>query len=347
MVILMQGRKNESIPHAVFVLNQLMKFFSFLAAIVLCITSTTFAQVDDNTAVYRNVGSNKYFRIHYDNDFFTNSDYYYSQGISLELAHPGIRNFFLSKLLIQPTGNDMKYGVALNDIGYTPTSISSNEILYGDRPFAASIYLKTFVIATDTARHRRISSALSMGVIGPAAGGKQMQTGIHRWLNNITPMGWQYQIQNDVVLNYQVNYEQKLWSFKNILLLNAGAGFQAGTLKDKLGSGFSLMIGKFRPPYQIATESKSLKKQFNCYLYAAPQVSLIGYDASLQGGVFNRKSPYTIASRDISRITFQANAGIVMNIGKLNLEYCQSYLTTEFKTGNFHRWAGLKIGFLL
>ncbi|MES2777913.1 MAG: lipid A deacylase LpxR family protein [Bacteroidota bacterium] len=323
-----------------------MHFRSLLLSVYLLAAGNTYAQVDGNTAAYRNTGSNKYFRVHYDNDFFTNSDYYYSQGISLELAHPGIGKFLLAKLLIQPTGNDMVYGLALNDFGYTPTSISSNEILYGDRPFSAVLYLKTFAIATDTSRNRRISSSLSTGIIGPAAGGKQMQTGIHRWLKNIIPLGWQHQVQNDVVLNYQVNYDQQVWAFRNLILLNAGAELQAGTLKDKLSAGFNLMLGKLNSPYKGTRQARTFKKHFNCHLYVAPQISLVGYDASLQGGIFNKTSPYTIAAKDISRVTFQANAGIVLNIGKLHLEYCQSYLSKEFRTGNFHRWAGLKIGLL-
>ena len=323
-----------------------MYFLKFTLLLFIVGTSIANAQVDNISPTYRNISSNKYFRIHYDNDFFTNSDYYYTQGISLELAHPSVSKFFLTKLLIKPNSHEMKYGVALNHFGYTPTSISSNEILDGDRPFAGTLYLKTFATATDNIKHRRITSALNTGIIGPAAGSKQMQTGIHRWLKNIMPKGWQHQVRNDIILNYQLNYEQQLLSFKKVLLLNAAAEVQAGTLKDKLSTGVNFMIGKFNSPYGKSVNSKATKKHVDLYIYGAPQISLVAYDATLQGGVFNRRSPYTIAATDISRITFQTSAGIVLNIGKLNLEYCQSYLTKEYRTGNFHRWAGIKMGFL-
>ena len=321
-----------------------MHLIKYILLPTLFLMGKSYGQVDDNTAVYRNISSSKYVRIHYDNDFFTNSDKYYSQGISIEVVNPAMSRFFISKLLVKPAGNEIKYGIALNDFGYTPTSISSNEIRFGDRPFSAALYLKTFAIATDTNKHRRISSALSVGIIGPAAGGKQMQTGIHRWLDNIIPQGWQHQIRNDVIMNYQLHYDRQLLGIKNIFLLNAAAEIQAGTLKNKLSSGLNLMIGKFNNPYKAAVKNQGLRKRVTFHLYAAPQVSFVGYDATLQGGIFNRKSPYTIASQDISKITFQANAGLVINIRKLSLEYCQSYLTKEFTTGNFHRWAGLKIG---
>lgn len=70
----------------------------------------------------------------------------------------------------------------------------------------------------------------------------------------------------------------------------------------------------------------------------------IGYDATMQGGIFNKQSPYTIDAKDIKRITFQQNFGCVLNFKKLYLEYFQSLLSPEFRNGKMHRWGGLKIG---
>ena len=57
----------------------------------------------------------------------------------------------------------------------------------------------------------------------------------------------------------------------------------------------------------------------------------------MQGGLFNRSSPYTIAADAINRFSFQADYGLVINYKKIYLEYCQSILTKEFNTGHFHR----------
>jgi hypothetical protein len=67
----------------------------------------------------------------------------------------------------------------------------------------------------------------------------------------------------------------------------------------------------------------------------------------MQGGLFNRKSPYTIAAADISRVSFQADAGIIVNFRRLYLSYTQSYLTKEFSTGHYHRWGGISVGIAL
>jgi len=60
--------------------NRLVIIFIFLAHSFL---ST--AQVIDNAALYRNMLSDKSIRLHYENDYFSASDLYYTQGINLEI----------------------------------------------------------------------------------------------------------------------------------------------------------------------------------------------------------------------------------------------------------------------
>jgi lipid A 3-O-deacylase len=67
----------------------------------------------------------------------------------------------------------------------------------------------------------------------------------------------------------------------------------------------------------------------------------------MQGGLFNRKSPYIIAGSDVTRCTLQADAGIIVNFKKLYLSYTQSFLSKEFRTGKYHRWGGISVGFAL
>ena len=297
------------------------------------------AQLIDNTSTFKNINAKSYFRFHYDNDVFTKTDYYYTQGITLEYVHPSIEKFFLTKLLYKPKNSSAKYGIAFNLFGYTPTSIKSNAILYGDRPFEANLSLKLFSIATNNSRQERIASALSVGVIGPAALGEEIQTNIHRWTGNKLPKGWNNQIRNDIILNYQLNYEKKLVA-ANAFLLNGAAELNAGTLNDRLSGGLNFMTGHFNNRYQ-----QNPKKKTEYYLYGQAKTTVIGYDATMQGGLFNRKSPYIIPSEDISRITFQADAGVVVNFRKLSFSYSQSFLTKEFATGKQHRWGGLTFGF--
>ena len=120
-------------------------------------TSITKAQLIDNSSAFRNINQKSYFRFHYDNDYFTKTDEYYTQGITLDYVHPSVKRFPLTKLLWKPFKTQPQYGVSFNLFGYTPTTILSDSILYGDRPFNANISLKTFLIQVDDIHKQQIS----------------------------------------------------------------------------------------------------------------------------------------------------------------------------------------------
>ena len=316
-------------------------------ATLLCFTGravTARCQLTDNYSTFRHIDRPAYFRFHYDNDYFTKSDEYYSQGITLEYIHPAVKNIFLTKLLWKPYSATPQYGIRFNLFGYTPTSIESDDILYGDRPFDANISLNLFSLQTDSLRQQQLAAAFSIGVMGPAALGNEIQTSIHRWLDNPLPHGWQHQIQNDIIINYQLNYEKKVAGAGSHFLFNTTAEARVGTLNNKISGGFNFMAGRFNRRFLPVTHTR---KKVEYYFYGQGRVHLVAYDASLQGGLFNTKSPYTISGRDINRITFQADAGIIVNFRKLYLSYTQSYLTKEFRTGHYHRWGGISAGFAL
>ena len=311
---------------------------------LFCCAGITKAQLIDNSSTFRNIGRNSYFRFHYENDYFTKTDEYYSQGIALEFVHPAIKRFPLSKLLWKPFKTVTQYGISFNILGYTPTTILSDSILYGDRPYNGGLSLKTFLIQADDVHHQQISTAFSIGVTGPAALGYDIQYNIHRWTKNPLPHGWEHQTKNDIIINYQLNYEKQLISAGNNFLLNTTAEARLGTLNDKLSGGVNFMAGRFNKRFLPVTDKK---RKAEYYFYSQGRVNFIGYDASMQGGLFNRKNPYTIAGSNITRLTFQADAGIIVNFKKLYLSYTQSFLTKEFSTGKNHRWGGVSVGFAL
>lgn len=315
-----------------------LKWIFITTTFFLCCAAQ--AQVVDNTAAFTKINSNAWFRFHYDNDFFTATDDYYTQGITLEFAHPVLKQNPLNKLLIQPGNSTFQYGIRADHYGYTPSTIRSDDILYGDRPFCSNFSISAFLLATDTLRRRRISTALVIGIMGPAAGSEGMQKTIHRWLDNIPPLGWQHQIRNDLILNYQVDYEHGILKNGNWLLVNASAGARFGTHTNRIRVGMNAMVGWFDDPYRTAAKAK----KWYSYLYARGQPGFNIYDAALQGGMFNRRSPYVIASDELTRLTFQGDFGFVLGAGKLWLEYCQSVITKEFDTGSTHRWGGIRIG---
>lgn len=310
--------------------------FMRLIAFLIFVNTSGFAQVIDNTASFRAVDADRYVRIHYENDLFTGTDRYYSQGINTEFVHPMFNKFFLHRILLK--GKEaQQMGIALEHNSFTPSNIYSDSIVYGDRPYAATLTGRVFSVSYLEGMCARITSSFSFGVIGPAAGGRTMQSVIPQWIDDGKAKGWEHQIQNDIVLKYTVGMECKILEIPDRLRFSGFTSAQLGTLNTRLSSGMVLVVGKLSKPGTSG-------KQFTFHGYCQPMINFTGYDATLQGGMFNDTSPYTLEAGNLNRVTLQANVGLVMQAGPVYMEYFASFLSQEFRTGMRHTWAGVRLG---
>ena len=314
-------------------------FFTF-NFIAVCLS----AQEIDNTTSFKNIDRDSYIRFSLDNDYFSARDQQYTEGANLELCSPALKKNPLTWLLINPHFSHTRYGLGLEQAGYTPDNLRI-ENQNRDRPYAGTLFFKTFLLATDTIKKQRWSTTLSTGVIGEIALADEVQDEAHRLLHNVVPPGWDYQIANDVILNYQVDYEKQLLAFRNILSFEGDASARAGTLSDKASIGVTALAGYFESPF---TQIYRKTGKFHLYMYDRPELDVIGYDATLEGGVFNHISPYTIPPTDINRVVFINRVGWVASYKKVILEYFQCYTSRELSTGpKNNKWGGVQIAVAL
>ncbi|MFT7156365.1 MAG: lipid A 3-O-deacylase [Parvicella sp.] len=312
-----------------------------ITAFLICIGLVSIGQKIDQTASFRNIENDNFFRISYDNDYFSETDKDYTQGYSLELSAPYLIKNPLNRILVQLSNGISKYGLLVEHIGFTPQNIGSEQIQYNDRPFAAAIMLKSYVISTDTVKKLRLSSSFNLGIIGPGAFGNEMQTGIHRAIDGVIPKGWTHQVRNDLVLNYGIDIEKQLVQLKDVFSIQADFKGKLGTLYSNTALGLNMTLGKINTPFSSIVK----KTKFEMYGYAQALVNVIAYDATLQGGLFNQTSIYTIPNSQLERITYQLNYGVVIKIKNVYLEYSRAEMTKEHKNGKTIGWGGVKIGF--
>jgi lipid A 3-O-deacylase len=277
----------------------------------------------------------------FDNDIFDYTDYYYTNGISFEFYHPGISASPLTQLLPGLRNSVNYYGLTLSQKLYTPRKLENPNVMPGDRPFAAYLTLGHHKISLSTDKHRRLETELILGIIGPASLGGVAQNVIH----TNEPVGWINQVKNDIVLNYSIRFDQGLFSGRSIEFAVI-AGGQAGTLYDNLMAVFYLQLGKMNNRYgsvfQTTANEKSFKKRVRYYFSIDLKNKLIIYDATLQGGMFNRESVYKLDGDQISRYVFTGTASVGLGLGKYSLEAGQVYLTPEFAGGRHHFWFRIK-----
>lgn len=290
------------------------------------------------------VSHDRYLRFNYDNDYFSATDRYYTQGICIEWIAPVIQRSFVGKVLRHPKElTTLYYGVALERDGFTPASIRRDSIYYGERPYAGTMFLSHFIIALNNKKRFKLFSRLDLGIIGPVVGGKEEQTGIHRAIGNLEPLGWQYQIANDAIINYIFQYEKSFISLKYAEVIGLSQ-VRAGTLYDDAGAGLMLRTGLLSSYFDnIGLSRQNPQRTIQCYAVAKGNGKIVGYNATLQGGMFNRSSIYKIPSSDLSRLVATGSYGVVIAYKNVSLEYVRAFISPEFKGGLPHGWGHCNI----
>lgn len=294
----------------------------------------------------------RYFHLQLDNDIFNYTDRFYTNGIQFCLIAPGLRQNPLSAVLIPYWDRGINYyGLTLVQNMYTPSTTKIGGILVGDRPYAAYLYVGSSKITNDARNRVRLTSELQVGILGPSSLGEYVQRTFHNAVpSNNEPLGWEFQIQNDLLLNYMVRIEKGIVVIPGLDLLIYGSG-SLGTVYTNLCGGTFIRTGWFNSYFMNLFFSKrSLNRlrnarNFQFYLFADFSGKAVGYDATLQGGVFNRSSPYTISSDHLNRLMFIGSAGIIVSYGGFQLKGEQFLQSPEFLNGWWHKWLSIGLTF--
>jgi lipid A 3-O-deacylase len=296
----------------------------------------------------------KFLKISFDNDILDYTDRFYTNGIRFDLISPAFQQFPLSRLMVPYWRSGTNYyGISLVQNMYTPSTTKQEGILYGDRPYAAYLYLGTFKITNDPVNNLRQTSEFDLGVIGSYSFGEYIQKSFHNEVpTNSVPLGWEYQIKNDLVLNYNLSFEKGIYNRKNIDFNLNGSG-ALGTLYTNISGGFLFRTGIQNPYFvNLGQAKRSINKENHLkntqvIFFITSRGKFIGYDATLQGGMFDKSSVYTISSDHISRIVYQGSAGITIVFGGIRLDVEQYLLSPEFHDGWWHKWVHLAFTFSL
>jgi lipid A 3-O-deacylase len=277
----------------------------------------------------------------FDNDIFDYTDYYYTNGIILQLFHPAIGSSPIARALPGLNNSINYYGISLVQNMYTPLKLEDLQPRIGDRPFAAYLTIGHQRVSLSPLHHQRLQTELVLGVIGPASGGNLAQDLIH----TNTPVGWVNQVENDFIVNYSLRFDQGIYHSRNIDLAVSGGG-QAGTLYDNLTAGFLVRVGRtndlYNSLFQTTKPEKPFRKRVRYYIGADIRQKLILYDATMQGGMFNHESPYTLDAGQVKRFVFTGTVLLGLGLGKYSLEAEQVYLGPEFDGGRHHYWFRIK-----
>lgn len=281
-----------------------------------------------------------------ENDMLARTDRYYTNGIKFGGGAPfDVLRLPATALLDRLTtagAGKPHFGLFVGQNLYTPKSIGTSAPQPFDRPWAAWLYLGG--VAQRAKGERLDTVEIDLGLVGPAALGKEVQAGWHKLIGAPRPMGWQHQLPNEPA--FLVSYLGKskrplgrLAAFDLELIPHGGATL--GTVMTLARGGGLLRLGRHMTgfgPDTIEPGGAMLQnmrrdieagraQKFEWYVFAGLDHRLIAHNIFLDGTVF-RDSPGVRRRPHV----YDVSAGISLRIDAVRLSLTRVRRSEEFHT---------------
>jgi lipid A 3-O-deacylase len=292
--------------------------------------------------------------------YFGGTDRHYTNGFKFSFLTTRLASFTddpvpplvqqLARTLgeLLPEGPDYKLGLSVGQNLYTPSDISTRVPLPGDRPYAAWLYLGSAFQMYSPPRTlskgvRSIARLdvieITLGVVGPAALGRQVQNNVHDLFDVAPARGWHHQLRNEPGLN--VVYERRYRLSTDITRGHSGwgadliphFGVSLGNVFTYATTGAEARLGYHLPAdfganlIRPTGDSGALRRPpFNAYLFAAVDGRAVARDVTLDGNTW-RDSP----SVDKKTWVADLRGGLAAGTRHWQLTYTQVVRTREFQ----------------
>jgi len=259
-----------------------------------------------------------------DSYLFYGQDKYYTAGTFLSYS-------YLAK---ESTNRKIIRSLEFGQLIFTPYAGNVNEPGRQDRPFAGYTYIqgsRSYINAAG----RMLKLSASLGQLGPQSGAEQVQEFVHRALNLYKPAGWQYQVQNEIGLQFQADYSMPITKDKSgtldINMINHGS---LSNIFCNAATGILLRAGRFNDPmHSVAMGAGNLSKQGNIpnefFFYSKTMLNYVFYDATIQGGLFNKKSQIVFESMPF---VFSGEFGCQYSYRRWGLSYSIIFKSKELRS---------------
>jgi lipid A 3-O-deacylase len=235
---------------------------------------------------------------------------------------------------------------------YTPANTRTFLPTLYDRPYAG-VLLGNFSLLNDSEDTRSVLT-LSLGLVGPGAGGEPIQNGFHDLIGQRRTLGWDKQIQNTpaVELLHERTWRLPLGTVANLetdALPSLTIGL--GDLRDYIQTGVTFRFGQgLDSDYGVPRVRPGLSggdvfnptRPFTWYVFAGADGQAVGYDMLLQSRPF-RGGPHVSSVWDVAEM----QGGFAVMAYGMRLTFAYVAQTQEFtgQTGGLHQFGSAAISF--
>jgi lipid A 3-O-deacylase len=315
------------------------------------------------------------FRIYEDNDFINirgrGTDDAYTNGTRLDYFYQPRHapKGFINRALPKAGDSSVNvYGWGLLELMYTPDSINDPSYQPNDYPWSGALVATHTLYSYNPVKKYDFQTELELGMIGPAALGRQAQTLIHGMIRYIKPLGWSHQFRNDVLANINFTSEKQLAGNGSSVEFIGGGQISGGTMMNSLTLYPMLRLGKMNPYFQgylrqfaSAGRNRHNKKNWQLYFIIRPEVQFILTEAVLQGGLFTTNPNLTGNTgpvkpqqqppappqpyHPIQNVVWASNIGAVASIGDFSISFNQNSSTPMMKGLYWHEYGNISLNF--
>lgn len=206
-----------------------------------------------------------------------------------------------------------------------------------DRPFAGYAYASAgigFFFKNESI----LKTSVQLGILGPSARGKEIQTDFHKKILKAyyTVEGWEYQVKDEIGLNFDLSYQNLFYHSANRLLdISGSSSVLIGNTFSGANAGVLIRFGNMNPFYETSYANSRIKNKqldngktpLELFLFTKPQLNFAAYDATIQGGLFRAdKGPVTFG---LKHWVYSQQIGVNFAWKRLSAKYIVTLKTKE------------------
>ncbi|MEC3878266.1 lipid A deacylase LpxR family protein [Parapedobacter sp. 10938] len=285
------------------------------------------------------------FNFRNDNDLylFNKQDQYYTNGVFFNIRKAADS----AKLSINEANRI--WGLTVGQKMYNAYTANIRHIEEVDRPITAYLFF-----AANFDRYfeseRFMSVTVEAGTIGQRALGKEFQESFHKAFRLYDIAGWQYQLKNAFGIDAAVHYGGLFYrNPARWFDMSWRATATLGLNHTGLSASPSFRFGRINPLHRSVYTSSRLQARGHTmakelFLYYSPRLHFVGYDATLQGGMFlHDKGPVTYTP---ARWVWYNQVGVMYAKNALSLHFQYIFYTKEVPGMFFrHRYGSVGVGY--
>lgn len=345
-------------------------YFCLLLGFFICSPSLG---SDDKTTT-QSKGKDKSYLIqnfYLENDLFADTDTDYTNGVRYSLAASQTKNVGDSKLpeflktanlkLITTYKNlfpknsqgaeiTTRFIATFAQRMYTPEDKEPTEVIDDQRPYAGWLYLG---MATHLRAERQLNTLeLDLGIIGPAALGREIQDAVHDARGITKFQGWDNQLSNELGFSIILERKQKTREYQFGRGLEADIighwGGSLGNVATYLNAGIEFRLG-WELPDDFGTSalrpggdnSVSGSEHEGFHLFASVDTRLVARDIFLDGNTF--KNSHSVTKKNV---VADAAVGFSFNFHRFKVSYARIFRTKEFDLQpKYHSYGSIAISY--